>query len=235
VATTKHQIERTLISDIVNALERALEKPSRSAERPLLLATVRAVLSVDAAPAKVAAAVARLEKDFVDWNEVRVTSARDVAATIRGTGQETAKAEALKAIFSKVFSDRHELHFDFLMDMRDENLIAYLEAVPGLAPIYQQAVLVHALGHGALLISEGTVRVLKRVGVVPKQMDIEAVTEALTGIVPKRRLLSFSVLLGYVAVNFCSLRRPSCSSCPLRVLCNSAKTLYRKRRKKTGV
>ena len=235
MAVTRHQVERTLISDIVNALEKELTKPSRSVERPLLPAIVRAILSVDAAPAKVETAFARLERDFVDWNEVRVTNTRDIAATIRGIGQDSAKAEALKAILSRVFLDRHELYFDFLTDMRDENLIAYLESASGLARVYQQAVLVYALGHPSLLVSEGTVRALKRVGVLPKQMDVEAATEALSGVVPKRRLLSLSVLMGHVAVNFCSVRKPSCSICPLRVLCNSAKTLYGKRRKTTGV
>ncbi|MFH0962642.1 MAG: hypothetical protein V2A58_01375 [Planctomycetota bacterium] len=224
------EIERTLINDILNALERKVGKPTRSMRRPLLPAIVEAILCVDAPAARVAAALAHLQKEFVDWNELRVTNTRDIAAAIKGVGDETAKAEALKAILTKVFQDRHELYLDFLADLRDENLVAYMETMPALKVLYRQAILVYALNHQAIVVSEGVVRVLRRVGAVPKQRArADEVAEILVPVVPKRRLLSFSILLGEVAVNFCAERKPLCPQCPLRVLCNGAKTSYRKR------
>jgi len=221
-----------LINDIVEALEGALGKPSRDVERPLLAGVVKAVLSVDANPQKVEAAFARLQKEFVDWNEVRVTAPREIANCVRGVGDETAKAETVKALLSKVFTDRNELYFDYLTDMQDETLIAYLGTIQGLSRLYQHALLVHGLGHGALLLSAGSLRVLKRVGVVPRQVHADEAFDLLSGVVAKRWLLSFSILIGEVAAGYCTLRSPSCGECALRVLCITAKTSAGSRKKR---
>ena len=229
MAKKKNRADRTLINDLVDALEKKLGKPSRAATRPLLPAIVKAVLSVDASPQKVESAYAKLEKEFVDWNEVRVTAPRELAECIKGVGDELAKAEAITALLGKVFADRNELYFDFLSDMQDETRIAYLETIQGLDRLYQQALLVYGLGHSALLVGHGALRVLKRVGVVSKQTDGEAAFESLSGVIAKRRLLPFSVLTAEVAATFCHLRSPECKECPVRVLCVNAKTSSRSR------
>ena len=229
------QAEETLINDIVRTLERKLGKPTRVVERPLLPTVVKAILSVDAKPRKVENAFLRLEKGFVDWNEIRVTPSRDIAGYIKGVGDEEGKADALKALLSKVFADRHELDADFLADIRDETLVAYLETAPGLIPLYRQALLVGALSHSALLVSSGTLRVLKRVGVVPRHMDVDVASEVLSGVIAKRRMFAFSVLIARVASGWCTLRSPSCGDCPVDILCITAKTSSRPRKvKKRG-
>jgi len=232
VARKRPQTEKTLINDIVDALEKKLGKSTRSVKRPLLPAVVKAILAVDSTEKKVDAAYARIEEEYVDWNEVRVTLSRDLAKCIRGVGDEPAKAVALKAVLSKVFGDRHELYLDFLADMQNETLIAYLESIQDMSRLYQQAILVRALGHGALLIGTGALRVLKRVGVVPRQIKADEAFEVLSGVVPKRRLLSFSVLIAQAASDYCSLREPVCRECPIRVLCVEARTSSRSRKKK---
>lgn len=232
MARKRPQTEKTLINDIVDALEKKLGKPTSSVERPLLPVVVKAILAVDSTEKKVDTAYARIEEEYVDWNEVRVTLPRDLAACIRGVGDELAKAEALGAVLSKVFADRHELYLDFLADMQNETLIAYLEAIHDMSRLYQQAILVGALGHGALLIGAGALRVLKRVGVVPRQTKADEAFEILSAVVAKRRLLSFSVLIAQVATDFCSLRAPACKECPIRVLCVDSRTSSRSQKQK---
>lgn len=232
MARKRPQTEKTLINDLVDALEKKLGKPTRSVKRPLLPAVVKAILAVDSTEKKVETAYARLQEEFVDWNEVRVTLPRDLATAIRGVGDELTKAEALRAVLTKVFADRQELYLDFLADMQSETLIAYLETIQNLRRLYQQAILVHALGHGALLIGTGALRVLKRVGVVPKQTKSDEAFDVLSAVIAKRRLLSFSLLIGQAATDFCSLRTPSCKECPIRMLCVDSRTSSRSRNKK---
>jgi len=166
-----------------------------------------------------------LQDRFYDWNEVRVSSAREVADAVEMLpGCETRAQriiEFLQEVFETTFSfDLEGLHKKGLKQAAKQ-LARYQRSNDyGVAWVIQQS-----LGGHAIPLDAPTLRVLRRVGLIDEEQDLEALRASLEHQIPKARGPQFADAISTVAQEYCWKDDPQCPHCPLVEYCVTAQEL----------
>ncbi len=163
------------------------------------------------------AAFARLQKGFVDWNELRVAETREIVEHLGGIAERAelhARAELLRRTLQALFDARDTVRIVFEDPTDEEEVVRALRTVPGLSPGLVTSMLARARPDPPIRLDAGISRVAQRLGVIPRtggEAKQEAALAAAAGPGEARVLLHF--LLGEHAEAVCVPNRPSCEEC----------------------
>src|SRR5947209_18841807 len=157
-----------------------------------------------------------LQQRFFDWNEIRVSSHREIEAAIDDLPDSDNRAQRLLSLLQEVF----ETTFSF--DLESLHKKGLKQAAKQLAR-YQAAndfsvswVLQNSLDGHSVPLDEPTLRLLRRLGFIETdQEDPEVIRASLEHLVPKARAPLFGELLSALAEELCLEDEPNCSDCPL--------------------
>ena len=147
---------------VVSQLFTALAKHGKgeTPERPVLEQFIYAVLREGSTREHADQAFANLQNRFFDWNEVRVTTVKELSELMQGLPDPAAAAANLKHILHSVF----ETHYEFnLESLRKQNLgvaIKNLEKLRGTTPFSISYVVQHALGGHSIPLCKGSLDVM---------------------------------------------------------------------------
>jgi endonuclease III len=207
---------------------RELDEP-RPLEQLLLLMLARG----NSLP-KARRALKVLQTDYVDWNDVRVTSPREIASKISecvGPRGALERAGALIDFLSMVYHRFNRINLDFLIangegqppgedaSKKRTRLFAWLSERSHAWPAMLQ---LHAGRKPDAIVDGGLPRVLGRLGFVEPKASSSAIRERILASVPEEVLISFQ-FLGYVlSEEFCFVKSPNCPHCPAKSMCPSA-------------
>ena len=161
-----------------------------------------------------------LQDRFFDWNEIRVSSARELEEVFDGLPGAESRAERLISFLQEVF----ETTFSF--DLESLHKKGLKQAAKQLAR-YQAAndyvvawVIQQTLGGHAIPLDAPSLRALRRLGFIENEHDEpEAIRASLEHLVPKARGPLFSDLLSNLASDLCWEDDPNCPACPLASEC----------------
>jgi endonuclease-3 len=164
-----------------------------------------------------------LREQFYDWNEVRVSSAREVEEALADLPEAEPRAERLISFLQEVFEK------DFSFDLEGLRKKGLKEAAKELAK-YQAAndyvvawVVQQSLGGHAIPLDVATLRAARRLGLIDCDADdMEAARASLEHLVPKAKGTLFCDLISHLASQVCWEDEPHCSACPLAGDCPSA-------------
>ena len=153
---------------------------------------------------------------FFDWNEVRVSSPREVEEAFAGLSGPEARAQRLLSFLQEVF----EIHFAY--DLEKLHKEGVKQAAKKLGR-YQAAndyvtswVVQRSLGGHAIPIDAPTLRCSRRLGLVEGcQEDLEAARASLEHLVPKAKGSLFTDVVSTLAEQYCWEDEPHCQACPL--------------------
>ena len=144
--------------------------------------------------------VETLSKDYFDWNEVRVTSIRELAEVMKPLNDPEDSATRLKRVLQSVF----ESHYSFdLEPMRKQNIgqaVKQLEKYNGVSPFTVAYVTQNALGGHSIPVNQGLLRAMLSVGVVSEAEAAKNTVPGLERAVPKTRGFEISSLLHQLGV-----------------------------------
>jgi endonuclease-3 len=164
-----------------------------------------------------------LRSRFFDWNEVRVSSQREVEEAFGDLPDRAVRAQRLISFLQEVF----ETTFSF--DLEPLHKKGLKQAAKQLAR-YQAAndyvvgwVMQQSLGGHAIPLDLPMLRVLRRLGLTDgDQDDLEAVRGSLEHLIPKARGPIFSEVVSRLANDVCHEGEPTCAECPLCADCPTA-------------
>jgi hypothetical protein len=91
---------------VYRLLRKQYEAPTTPTDRSVLEQALFGVCLENAPFAAAEAAFARLQEDYFDWNEARVSSARELAETLDGLPDALERGRAIKGILQSVFESR---------------------------------------------------------------------------------------------------------------------------------
>ena len=80
-------------------------------------------------------------------------------------------------------------------------------------------VMQHSLGGHSIPLDSAALRVLKRMGLIEDQSDMESLHASIEHQVPKAKGAQFVDLVSALAEAHCREEEPVCSGCPLRTVC----------------
>ena len=209
--------KQRVLTHLFSGLKRRYD-PSEPEPRPVLEQLLYAVLREGTTRELADRAYKHLQERFFDWNEIRVSSVREVEEVIADLPGAEMRGQRLISLLQEVFEttfsfDLETLHKKGLKQAAKQ--LSRYEAVKG--NDYAVAwVIQRALGGHAIPLDDPTLRVLRRLGLIDgDQEDLEALRSSVEHLIPKNRGPLFNELISFLANEVCHEDEPDCHSCPL--------------------
>jgi endonuclease III len=195
--------------------------------RPVLEEFVYGLCRENATRDEADAAYRGLCDRFFDWNEVRVSSQREIEEALGSLPPGDGRAQRMISFLQEVF----ETTFSFnLEDLHKQGL---KQAAKKIAR-YQAAndyvgawVVQRSLGGHAIPVDAPTLRCARRLGLVGDSETVETARASLEHLVPKARGPLFTDVLSSVARESCWEGEPNCPACPLSGECTTGQEVVR--------
>ncbi len=122
-----------------------------------------------------------LERYFIDWNEIRVAKADEIAEVVGNYKGAARDGERLRRLLQSIFDQTFRFDLEDLRTRGVDALTQFLDAIPYSTRFMNDFVKFFAFNEPTLPCSEGMLRVLRAVGLV------EVRDEAETPILPSKR------------------------------------------------
>jgi len=207
----------------------ATEAKTRSAEeepRPVLEQFLYALCREGVTRDQANRAYRNLRELFFDWNEVRVSSVRELAEAMQGLPNPEQRAQRLIDFLQEVFETTFSFDLESLhkkgVKVAAKQLARYQAANDyAVAWVIQQS-----LGGHAIPVDAPTLRTLRRLGLVETEdQDPETLRTSLEHQIAKAKGPVFNDLMSELAEEYCYEADPSCGVCPLASACQFATNL----------
>lgn len=212
---------------IVNHLFTSLGKHAKQKapeERPVLEQFIYAILRENATREAADQAFKSLQEQFFDWNEVRVTSTLEIVEALDGVvADPETRAQRVIDFLQEIFETTYAFDLEPLLEVLQKK---GLKQASKQLSRYQAAndyavawVMQHSLGGHAIPLDGAALRVLKRMGLVEDENDLEALRASVEHQIPKAKGTLFVDLISVVADMHCHEDDPACPDCALRTVC----------------
>ena len=183
---------------------------------------VATILSQNTSDVNSLRAFDKLKKEFPDWESAASASEVEIERVIRSAGLSRIKAARIKEALRIIHAERGRYTLDFLCDMKPEEAMAYLTAMPGIGAKTAACVLLFSFGMPVFPVDTHIHRVAGRLGLIRQGIDRVRAQETLQELVPPEAVYTLHLLLIELGRRVCSPRNPRHEECPLRKICPSA-------------
>jgi endonuclease-3 len=147
---------------------------------------------------------------------------KEIEKAIRVGGLYRNKSRVIREL-SRVILEKFDGKLDFIYSLPLEEARRLLMALPGVGPKTADVVLLFSAGKPVLPIDTHINRVAKRLGLVASNADYERVRLVLESFFSLEDYLAAHLLLIRLGRSYCRARNPLHGSCPVKMLCPSAK------------
>jgi endonuclease-3 len=216
----KQRILTQLLAEVPRLTDERDAASARAGERPVLEQFLYALCREGTTRDKAERAYHALQEAFFDWNEIRVSSVREVADTLEGLPRAEARAQRIISFLQEVFETTFSFDLEGLHKKGLKEAAKKLDRFEAANHYSVSWVLQQSLGGHALPVDAPTLRVTQRLGLVePDETDLDAIRTSLEHLVPKAKGSGFTDLISKIADDYCLADGPQCSRCPLNSQC----------------
>ncbi|MBI4606657.1 MAG: hypothetical protein HY721_32235 [Planctomycetes bacterium] len=177
-----------------------------------------------------------LRSSFVDWNEVRISTVREIQEALSAPAGSLDIAVFIKDLLEFVHRERQDLNLEFLVEQTSTDIRRFLKQVRGLDTSTIEMVLRQRKEYPVFPLNPALVTVLNRLGVLRNSETILQQEKALHELVdPRRALLLHHFLLDH-SRRVCppDVASVDCPSCRIRQICAFYARGARTRRSRHG-
>jgi len=147
---------------------------------------------------------------------------KEIEKAIKVGGLYRNKARVIKEL-SRVIIEKFDGTLDFIRSSPLEETRKLLLALPGVGPKTADVVLLFSVNKPVLPVDTHVNRVSKRLGLVASNADYERIRLALESLYSSKDYLTAHLMLIMLGRKYCKARDPMHESCPVNMLCPSAK------------
>jgi endonuclease III len=211
-------LKQRVLNRILTALKRDLPAPE-PATLPVIEHLLYAICREGTTRARADEAFQTLQKHYFDWNEVRVSSARDVAEALAMLPNAELRASRIISILQELFEttfsfDLETLHKKGLKQA--EKQLQRFDACNGFVVAYT---LQMGLGAHSLPVDADMRRTLVRLEMIEEGTPEETLQASLEHLVPKANGQAFGEAVSVLAQEYCHAKQPACPKCPVHDVC----------------
>ena len=177
-------------------------QPVSPVDRPVIEHLLYACCLENSSPEAADETFARLQELYFDWNEVRVTSIRELEEVMARLTDPTESATRLTQCLQSVFEEQYSFDLEPLRKMNQGKAVAELEKIKGATPFAVQYVVQHALGGHAIPVSQGVLDVFRILDIIS---DAEAESGRVPGLeraIPKNKGPQMASLIHQLGADF---------------------------------
>jgi len=198
----------------INALlERGYGIPRRESKADLLDVLVQTILSQNTNDQNRDRAYQRLKSQFPRWGDILNGKRRVVVEALRPGGLARQKAKRIVDIFQWLRKREGKVSLTFLKRMGEEEIKETLGGLKGIGPKTVHCLLLFGLGREAFPVDTHILRVGKRLGFIPEEIDAEKAHSWMGPLVPQGKALSLHLNLIRHGRFVCKAKSPKCAEC----------------------
>jgi endonuclease-3 len=168
-------------------------------------------------------AFANLRYEFKNWDEVRKAKVKKIANTIKSGGLADVKALRIKNILNQIYEENRNLNLSFLKRWRSDKVKNWLKRFKGVGDKTIACVLLFSLKRPAMPVDTHVLRVSKRLGLVPQNLNATKAEALLEKFVPGNLIYQFHLNLIAHGRMVCKAANPNCPNCVLIENCEFGK------------
>jgi endonuclease-3 len=177
-----------------------------------------------------------LTREFVDWNELRVATWREIGdvlekARVADPGR---KAVTLKRALMQMYSRLNKVTLDLVEDMGADEARRYVEGFSDWPPQSVGAFFYGYTGSKGVPPTEGACRVAERAGFMKKKLTQNKQSSALKSLVSSAKHYRFHQILAALSDIICIHKDPRCAECPVVEQCDTGQAWLAEQDADTG-
>lgn len=161
-----------------------------------------------------------IKEDLIDAGKIKSISTKTLSMLIKPSGCYNQKAKKLKE-FCGFAAGRYNGDMNTLFSLSAEELRKKLLKINGVGNETADSIMLYAAKKPVFVVDAYTKRIFSRLGLIKETEPYEEVQKKFMDHLPKNAALfsSFHALLVEHGKQFCR-KKPLCSSCPLKKVCN---------------
>jgi endonuclease III len=153
---------------------------------------------------------------FFDWNEMRVSSHRELEEVLDDLPGAGERSQRLISFLQEVFETTYSFDLESLKKKPMKQAAKQLSRYQAANDFIVSWVTQNSFAGHAIPVDAPTLRVVQRVGLVEAHVDnLEAARATLEHYIPKSKDAAFSDNVSKIASDLCFEEDPNCSACPL--------------------
>jgi len=193
--------------------------PKRGKEDPLDV-LILTILSQNTNDQNRDQAYHRLKDEFPRWADVLQAKTQAVVRTIRSGGLANQKAKRIQEILQWTKERYGKLSLNILRGMDSDKIKETIGGLKGVGPKTVHCLLLFGLGREAFPVDTHILRIGKRMGFIPEEMDAEEAHPWMELLVPEGKSLSLHINLIRFGRLVCKAKSPQCMTCFLARECD---------------
>jgi endonuclease-3 len=184
---------------LLNKLQRVLKKTYKPAsargEHPLLETLLFACCLENAHHDVACETLDKLRASFFDWNEIRVSTVKELAESLSALPEPVAAATRLKGVLQAVFETDYSFDLEHLKKQNLGAAIKRLQKLPGASPFGVAYATQMALGGHSIPLDKGTLDALVVIGLATAAEAAGGTVTGLERAIPKSKGQEFASLV----------------------------------------
>ncbi|MFM7118566.1 MAG: hypothetical protein ACKO0N_18220 [Planctomycetota bacterium] len=146
--------------------------------------------------------LAKLQVDYFDWNEIRVTTSLELAELMKGLHDPLAAAGRLRKVLHGLFESKYSFDAEFLKKENLGKAIEQLEKYKGISPFVVATVAQLALGGHSIPVDQALLSLMYTIGAISEEEQKRGKIPGLERTIPKNKGAEFASLVHQLAVAF---------------------------------
>ncbi len=209
------------LEEIRKRLNSFFDKPRIPHGDPLSV-LIRGILSQNTSDANRDRAYRELKKRFKSYDEILKAPLEELENAIRSGGLARQKALRIKKVLKWVKDKYGRFDLSPICNENPEKAQELLMSINGIGIKTARVTLLFGCGMRVFPVDTHIARIMRRTGIVPPNWDREKIHRFLDGRIREGEEAAFHLNLIRLGREICLARRPRCSECPIRDLCNFA-------------
>lgn len=195
-------------ADLINKLHKVVKKEysfiATPSNRTVLEHMVYGAVLEDSTFEAADEAFAKLQENFYDWNEVRVTTRKELAELLKTVSDPAAAATRVKKSLHGVFEKYYQFDLEFLKKENLGKAVQSMETFTGVSPFTISYTAQNGLSGHSIPIDQSLMNLMYAIGAISEKELANRKIAGLERTIPKAKGVEFSVLVHQLAVAFTS-------------------------------
>lgn len=193
-------------TDLINKLHKFVKKEYESipvpSNRSVLEHMIYACCLEDSKFEAADEALAKLQENFFDWNEVRVTTPVELAESLKGLANPIEAAVRVRKTLQGIFETHYKFDIDFLTRENLSKSVQAFSSMRGVTPFVVSYVAQNGLGGHSIPIDRSLMQLFYVIGIASESDVEKGRVPGLERTIPKAKGVEFSNLVHQFAVAF---------------------------------